>query len=161
MIRSQSRVSRLLFVLAGPLALSACNPADTAMPTAKKGLTIEDAHLVLPAVSGGDGAAYFKVNNGTDGDVKIVTIDVQGANMAMMHETLETGGHSTMQMLGSLTVPAHGSVAFEPGHKHVMVSGISKEIAANTMTRLTLTFDDGDKAVADLPVVPPGAVAGN
>lgn len=155
------RLQRLLPVLAAPLLAIGCKPADTAMPTAKQGIVIEDAHLVLPAVSGGDAGAYFKVANGTDHDVKIVTIDVQGANMAMMHETLETGGHSTMQMLGSVTVPAHGTVAFEPGHKHVMVSGLSKDVTANTMSRLMLTFDDGDKAVADLPVVPPGAVAGN
>lgn len=142
--------------------LTACGDDKGAprLENRKDGVEIVDARLVLPIVSGGAGAAYFTVNNATDNPISIVTVEVAGSNMAMMHETLQTGGHSTMQMLGKVDVPAHQSVAFSPGGKHIMVTGMSASLKANTMTYLTLTLGDGDKSRIELPVVPQGVAAG-
>ena len=152
----------LLLVIALSLLLAACGSDDETprLENSKNGVEIVDARLVLPIVSGGAGAAYFTVNNGTDAPISIVTVEVAASSMAMMHETLDTGGHSSMQMLGKVDVPAHQSVAFAPGGKHVMVTGMSPQIKVNTMTYLTLTYGDGDKSRTELPVVPQAAAGG-
>ncbi|MEO7247693.1 MAG: copper chaperone PCu(A)C [Novosphingobium sp.] len=153
---------RLILLISASLSLAACrgNDAVPRLENSKDGVEIVDARLVLPIVSGGPGAAYFTVNNGTDAPISIVTVEVAASDMAMMHETLQTGGHSAMQMLGKVDVPAHQSVAFAPGGKHVMVTGMSPNLKANTMTYLTLTYGDGDKSRTELPVVPPAAAGG-
>lgn len=153
------RALRLLPVLVAALLISGCNrnqpPPLNGNP--KEGVTITDARLVMPIVSGTPAAAYFTVVNDSDKPAQLMTIDVMGAQMAMMHETIMTGDKARMQMLQSVDVPAHGAVKFEPGGKHVMVTGLAPELKANVMSRITLTFSDGDKVAEDLPVVPPAA----
>ncbi len=150
---------RLFPLLAAAIALSACNQqADVPRPAnAKDGIVIIDARLVMPPVAGNPAAAYFLVGNESDADAKIATIDIEGADMAMMHETLDMGGRSTMQPLANPLVKAHQSLEFTPGNKHVMVTGLAPSVKAGTSTMLTITFDDGQKAAVALPVVPPGA----
>ncbi len=151
-----------LQVIAISLSLAACGSSDKPprLENSKAGVEITDARLVLPIVSGGAGAAYFTVNNGTESPISIMTVEVAASTMAMMHETLDTGGHSGMQMLGKVDVPAHQSVAFAPGGKHVMVTGMSPQLKVNTVSYLTLTYADGDKSRTELPVVSPAAAAG-
>ncbi len=153
------RAFRLSLMLAATFAITACNQQTSThkVSNAKSGITISDARLVLPAVTGNPAAAYFSVNNETDQPAKILTVDVGGAGMAMMHETLNMGARSTMQDLSNTVVPAHQSLVFSPGGKHVMVTGLTDLIKKGTNTTLTLNFDDGQKAGVDLPVVPAGA----
>ncbi len=153
------RVLDLLTIFTLTLALVGCKAQESGgLPTeSREGVTITDARLALPPITGNPAAAYFAVHNDTDQALKIGSIDVAGAGMAMMHETLDLGGRSTMQPLANPVVPAHGTLEFAPGARHVMVTGIKPVLKAGTMTTLTLNFDDGLKAGAELLVVPPGA----
>ncbi|MEP7221081.1 MAG: copper chaperone PCu(A)C [Novosphingobium sp.] len=158
------RTNRLLTGLVGVLLLTGCGeksaPTDAPSangPDAKPGLSVSGGKLVMPAVKGNPGAAYFIVSNGSAKAVHIAAIDIAGAGMAMIHESREVNGHTTMEMLMSPEVPAHGSVEFSPGGKHVMVSDIGAEIAPGKTAEMTITFDDGDKVSAPLSVVPVGS----
>jgi len=149
------------------LALSGCQKADqianaatdaaSQAPDAKPGLSVASGKLVLPAVKGNPGSAYFVVTNGGDKPVHVAAVDVAGAGMAMMHETRDAGGHSTMEMLMNPEVPAHGSLIFAPGSKHVMVMDLTDAIAPGKPAEMTLTFDDGDKLSTPLEVVTVGS----
>lgn len=153
---------RCLPLLSAAALLAGCGAkAPEHAGNVKHDVIVAEARMVMPIVSGTPAAAYFTIRNGGDAPVRIMTIDVRGAQMAMMHDTVDSGGVTRMDMLADLVVPAHGEVAFTPGAKHVMVTGLGPEIKPNTMSRITFTFDDGDKVSEDLPVVPPAVGAGN
>ena len=71
------------------------------------------------------GAGYFVImNNGTEDDRLIAVV----ANFprVMMHDTKTDDGIATMfHIEDGVTVPAGGTVAFEPGSKHLMFMGLN------------------------------------
>lgn len=144
------------------LALAGCNksgesmtePSPGAMNTdAKAGLSVSDGRLVLPAVKGNPGAAYFVLRNGADKPATLTAVSVEGAQRAEMHET--RGG--TMAPLPSVKLKPGQSVEFAPGGKHVMVFGLPETLKPGGTARITLSFADGDKLTASLAVGGAGA----
>lgn len=148
---------RLLPVVAASLAcmaIAGCKPA--AQPAAQSpqaaGVSLSNARLVLPIITGDPAAAYFTASNGGDKPSRIASIEIAGAGMVMMHDTVTEGGKTGMAMLDSVDIPAHGSVTFAPGGKHVMVEGLSERVKPGAKATLTLILDDGTKVQAELPV---------
>jgi copper(I)-binding protein len=159
-----NRFSRLL-ALSLLTALAGCSGKSpevaqtsegAAAPETKPGLALSGGKLVLPAVSGNPGAAYFTLTNGSPRPVTIAAVDVAGAGMAMMHETRDVGGHSEMTMLESPTLAPGAALAFARGGKHVMVMDLPGGLKPGGTIELTLTFADGDKLSAPLAIVGPG-----
>lgn len=156
------RVFLLAPVAAVTLVLAACSgekSASDAPKSAVEGLAITEARLVLPLVSDNPAAVYFTLANQGDAPQQVKSVSVEGAGMTMVHETVDVGGHSKMQMAENVVVPAKGTVEFAPGGKHVMVTGLKPELKANAKTVLTIDFDSGAKASAELPVI--AAATGN
>jgi len=59
-----------------------------------------------------------------------------------------------MQALEAVAIPSDGAVAFEPGGRHVMVTGLEEPLAAGDELRLVLRFEQtGERALA-IPVRP-------
>ena len=121
-------------------------------PEAKPGLSIGEARLVLPAVSGNPAAAYFSLTNGGDKPVVVAGVHIEGAQNTEFHQT--TGG--SMNLLESPTVPAKGSLKFAPGGNHVMVFGLDESLVPNKTSEVTVTFSDGDKISAPIWIEAPG-----
>jgi copper(I)-binding protein len=133
------------------LALAACNqgpasPEGTG-PVAGE-LSVTGGKLVLPAVSGNPGAAYFTVTNGTAQAVSLAAASVEGAVKAELHES---SGNSMTPLTG-VTLGPGATAAFERGGKHVMIFGISKSLKPGDTAQLTLTFAGGKRASAPLQV---------
>jgi len=160
------RSPRLLVAAAAALTLAACNqkapaPQDAAStaataPETKPGLSLTGGRLILPAVKGNPGAAYFTLINNSDKPVAIAGVDVAGAGMAMLHETKQMDGHSTMGEMSAPELKPGESVAFAPGGKHVMVDDLPEALKPGATIELTITFADGDKLSAPLSVEAPG-----
>jgi copper(I)-binding protein len=104
-------------------------------------LAVTDGYLVLPAVPGRPGAAYFTVANRTDHPATLVAVAIAGARQAEMHQT--SGGG--MEALASVDIPSHGTIAFAPGGRHVMVFGLPADLHAGGTSALTLNFKGGEK----------------
>ena len=147
------------------LALAGCSgdkPAATAEPTqaasagpdAKPGLSVSGGRLVLPAVPGNPGAAYFTLANGGDAEATVAAVHIAGAARAEMHET--TGG--SMSPLKTAAIAPGKSVVFAPGGKHVMAFEIAETIKPGSTVELTLTFADGDKLSTPLAVEAAGGM---
>lgn len=167
-----NRFSRLLasaLPLALASALGACGSngpekapsgegaaSTAAAPETRPGLSLAGGRLVLPAVRGNPGAAYFTLANGSDKPVTIAAVDVAGAGMAMLHETRQVAGHSEMGELADPTAKPGGTLAFAPGGKHVMVMDLPEGLKPGATVELTLTFADGDKLSAPLAIEGPG-----
>jgi copper(I)-binding protein len=143
------------FAIIAPLALGlglgACRqtgtPAQQEAP-GKAELTVTGGQLVLPAVAGNPGAAYFTLVNGTKDPASLAAVSVAGATKAEMHET--TAG--SMQPLTNLTLGPGATLTFERGGKHVMLFGVAKSLKAGDSANLTLLFAGGKQVVGELKV---------
>ncbi len=142
------------------LALAACQqqpeekqtqtPASHAAngPDAKPGLTLQGGRLVLPAVKGNPGAAYFKLDNASGRATVLASVFIDGAAKADMHQTSE----GTMGSVERVELAAGAGIAFEPGELHVMAFDLDAKLQPGGTTEMTLTFADGDKLSAPLAI---------
>ncbi len=137
------------------VSLSACGQPEQEVPADPEGvagLTIENARLVLPAVSGNPAAVYFDLSYEGDANPTLAAVAVEGSEMAMMHEYGEKDLQVQMIEMEPLALTKGTRVAFEPGGRHVMAMGVSDELAAGGKTEVTFIMDSGDKTtiVADI-----------
>ena len=139
------------------LALMGCgssqpapSPSETAetSPEAPPGITLSDARIQLPLVSGRPGAAYFTVSQANGAPRKVVGVAVEMAARAEMHETKG----STMAPVSEVPVGPGKTVKFAPGGYHVMLFDLDPKLRFAKDAELTLTFDGGDKASMRAPV---------
>ena len=129
------------------LALAGCKPA--AEPTAevatarevaaKPGFAAKDGKLVLPAVKGNPGAAYFTIFNGNQATATITAVAIAGAGTAEMHRS----SRDSMAKLDSVAIKPTWTERFIPGARHVMAFDLDPELAPGGETKMTLTFADG------------------
>ena len=140
-------------VAAMALGLSACgsqapqpeaSEAAAAAPDAPPGITLSDARIQLPLVSGRPAAAYFTVSQANGAPRKVVGVAVEMAGRAEMHET--RGG--TMAPVSEVEVGPGKTIKFAPGGYHVMLFDLDPKLRFSKDAELTLTFDGGDKATA-------------
>jgi copper(I)-binding protein len=146
------------FAMIAALALAGCQEKAAtpieANPDAKPGLRLTGGQLVLPAVRGNPGAAYFTLTNGGAGTI-LAAVSVAGAEKTEMHET----SGASMTPIEKLPIKSGQKVKFAHGAKHLMVFGIDSRIIAGSKAEITLTFADGDKLSAPLEVVAAGEMA--
>ena len=144
-------------VAAMALGLSACgsqapqveaSEAAAPAPDAPPGMTLSDARIQLPLVSGRPGAAYFTVSQANGAPRKLVGVAVEMAGRAEMHET--KGG--TMAPIAEVEVGPGKTIKFAPGGYHVMLFDLDPKLRFAKDAELTVTFDGGDKASARAPV---------
>lgn len=151
--------ARLLSVLApiAALALTGCQQqAETPVeknPDSKPGLSASDGTLILPAVKGNPGAAYFSLSNGSDKAVTLAGISIDAAESAEMHETKD----GKMGSVEQVELAPGATVKFAPGGMHVMAFNLKPEVTPGSAVEMTLTFSDGDKLSTPLDVKPAGA----
>lgn len=134
----------------GALALSACGsgsePAADAAPEGFPGIEVSNARLVLPAVKGNPGAAYFDVDYDGDRAAMIRAASVAGAQSTTIHSTVENpDGTTTMAELAQVPVKKGTKLTFEPGANHVMATGLPDTLKAGDSIEITITFVGGDK----------------
>lgn len=148
------RLAAALVLAAIPLAAckQAAPSAQPADPEAKPGISVAHGRLVLPAVSGNPGAAYFDLANAGNSPAVLAAVHVAGSDAAEMHETMG----ANMSPVATLAIAPGETARFAPGGRHVMVFGLAASVAAGSTTEMTLTFADGDKLSAMLAVEPPG-----
>lgn len=129
--------------------------AASSAPDAKPGLAVAEGTLVLPAVKGNPGVAYFTLSNAGSAGAALAAISVDGAAKAEMHET--KGG--SMAPVDQVAVPPGGGAKFAPGGLHVMLFDLDPKLTAGSSTEMTLTFADGDKLSAQLAIKAAGDAA--
>jgi copper(I)-binding protein len=125
-------------------------------PDAPEGITVSDARLMLAPVSGNPAALYFEIANNSGREVMIRSASVEGAGMAMLHQTATWNLKTDMQEVFQQPVPAGETVSFEPGGLHVMVSDLAETITPRSSAEVTLTFVGGDKVSFPAEVRPAG-----
>ncbi len=126
--------------------------AASSAPVDKPGVTITAARLVLPAVPGNPGAAYFALDNQSKDTVAIINIAVAGAGKAEIHTP-------DMKIVDHAEAEPSTTLTFEPGKVHVMVYDVAPDLKAGGEAELTLVFGDGEKVSVPAKIQGAGAAA--
>lgn len=156
----RSALALVALLAAVSLGLAACSSSKSSSSTTKSGgLVIEDAWARTSAMSTGAGAVYLSIENTTDKVEKLLSASVPTsvAKTAQIHETVMgnpstsmpmDGSHDTMAGSGmmsmrevtSVTIPAGGTVALEPGGYHIMLLDLAAPLKAGEKFTLSLGF---------------------
>ena len=160
----------LVTIALAALSLSACQQPKTepapeksaapgmskGAPEAKPGIELSAGRLVLPAVAGNPGAAYFQINNSAGASTVIAAISINGSGKTEVHQTIG----DTMTTVDQVEIAPSTSIKFEPGALHVMVFDLASTLKPGANTELTVTFADGDKVSAPLKIEAAGGGGG-
>ena len=135
------RRSQLLLAVAA-VVLSAC--AAGASPSAAAP-SITDA-WARPAARAGVSAAYFTITS-TTADA-LVSVTSPGAAMVEMHETsTDASGVTSMGAVLRCEIPSGQPVAFKPGGQHLMLMGLTSDLAVGGKLELDLVFEHAGRVV--------------
>ncbi len=96
-------------------------------------------------------AGYFTITNAGAHPVVITGASSPNCGMVMLHRSQSVGGTERMAMVSSVTVPAHGSVSFQPGGYHLMCMSPSGMTAGGHVP-MTLRFQDNHEMTKDFMV---------
>jgi copper(I)-binding protein len=145
-------IKKLAPVMLAALAAGACHKTPQSEPVpavvSQPGVMVSGGRLVLPAVPGHPGAAYFTLNNQSTAGETITAITITGAGKTEMHSTSASG----MEAVPQLDLPAGATALFTPGAKHVMVFDIAPSVAAGTTADITFTLAGGKAITGQLQV---------
>jgi copper(I)-binding protein len=135
--RATASILSLLLVL----SVAACGSAASNTTQPAGGIVTIGGAWVRAGQSGGTTAAYMTITNGTLSDDTLTAVATPVAASASLHETkTDASGMTGMQPVDGIKIPAGGTVSLEPGGYHVMLMGLTGDLAAGQTVRLTLTF---------------------
>lgn len=84
-------------------------------------------------------AGYFTAQNNTGHDIAITGARSDSCGMLMLHQSSNTGGMSSMDMIDKVAVPAGATVRFAPGGTHLMCTDARLKIGSKAPVLLTLS----------------------
>ncbi len=101
-------------------------------------IIVSDAWARATAPGQSSAAVYAIIkNNGGPDRLLEVTSDT---GLPTLHRTEQDNNVARMRMLSDVAIPAGDIVALRPGGAHVMLTGLTKPLAAGTSFPLTLRF---------------------
>lgn len=114
MIRIKSRAHFLRHILSGSMVVALSIGVASAAPVTVKTPWFR---YLLPTVPAG---GYMTLSNTTDKPIELTGAHSSACGMTMLHKSVTKNGVDEMLPVKSVTVPAHSSFEFSPGHYHVM-----------------------------------------
>lgn len=119
----------------------------------------EPAWVRLPPPNLSVTAAYMTLSNSGDDDLTVVHAECPLAATVELHEHLQdAAGVMRMRQVTSLSLPAGGSLAMEPGGLHLMLIGLHQPLTEGEIVPVTLHLADGGtlEVAAEVRRAPPG-----
>lgn len=135
------------------LTASASNVGATTPPEAPvqmAGIVVPVAIIAQP-LSRSEASLYLIVHNGTPQDDELVGISTSVASMATLHDSFSGG---KMASIASVPVPRGGELRLEPGARHGMLMGLTKDLRAGDTVFVTLNLKVAGALEASAIVVP-------
>ncbi|MFD8479092.1 copper chaperone PCu(A)C [Kitasatospora sp. NPDC059673] len=134
---------------AGTVVVACQSSSSDSASAAPPQLSVADPYIPLPATPGGMGAGYLTVRNDGGAD-RLVKVSSPGAGSVTMHRSTE----KTMEEVGELAVPAHGTLDLARGGTHLMIMDWAKQPALGDEVELDLEFAKAGTVVVKVPVKP-------
>ena len=121
--------------LAAAAALAGCD-----RPPPDGTVRVGHAWVRLPAAGNRPGAAYFRMEAGSEG-TRLVGVSTPAARWIELHETQMKGSTAKMKRLKEVEFPSRGELVFEPGGRHAMLFGLSPKVKPGDRIALTFSFN--------------------
>lgn len=115
------------------------------------GLTLSEPWMRF-VIAARPAAGYFTLENEGAEEKVLTGASSPDCGKVMIHESMTENGANAMKMVESVTVPAHGKVAFAPGGYHLMCMKPKPEMKDAATVPMTLTFKDGGTISGDFEV---------
>lgn len=122
-------------------AVAACGSAASNTTQPAGGFVSVSGAWVRAAASGGVTAAYLTITNGGLDVETLVGVSTPAARSASLHQTTTTDGVTGMQPVNGIAIRGGGTVVLEPGGYHVMLEGLTGDLAIGQVVQLTVTFE--------------------
>jgi hypothetical protein len=140
----RSHLARLSILAVAAVAIVACG-SGAASPAAAP--SIKDA-WARPGAAGGQSAAYLTITSTSGAADALLSATSPSASKVELHETTTDGaGMMGMHPVARLGIPAGGSVQLKPGSYHLMLMGLTGDLAAGKSIQLDLVFERAGKVV--------------
>ncbi len=101
---------------------------------------------------------YVTLANHSDHAVSLKGASSASYGHVMLHKSSTEGGMGRMEMVDSLSIPAHGTATLSPGGYHLMLMDAAKPVKVGDKVSLTLNFADGSTLVTDFDAKPANTV---
>lgn len=140
------------FLCAATLALFSAIPA---IAHTTGGMQVKDAYATATPSAG---AVYFRVENHTPGDDRVIAVSADVAGKVEMH-TSKADSAGVMKMApieGGVSVPLGSKHSFAPGGDHVMLMDLTRKLSPGDSFPLTVTFETFGPVTVEVHVVKPG-----
>ncbi len=102
-----------------------------------------------------EGAVYMSLTSPA-GD-RLTAVACPEAAGAMLHETMEHGGMSSMQDMDGIDLPPGQTVRLAPRGMHIMLVGLKQKLKPGDRIDVELTFSKAGHETVRVPVQPIGA----
>ncbi len=94
-----------------------------------------------PASAGGESAAYLTITNtGSSADTLLSASSPSAASVELHQTMTDASGMTGMASMDGLAIPAGGTVTLEPGAGHLMIMGLTSDLAPGDTIDLALVF---------------------
>jgi copper(I)-binding protein len=97
-------------------------------------------------------AGYMVLANPGSEDCVVTGVRAKGFGGAMLHRTEQKDGMAHMMHQNEVTVPAGGSVIFEPNGLHIMLMKPQQALERGDRVAVTLVLEDGSENEIAFPV---------
>ncbi|GAB2865107.1 copper chaperone PCu(A)C [Nocardioides pacificus] len=140
----------------GPATSSAAaTPADSSADASATEVTVEDPWV--RATTDADDTtmtgAFMLLRNGGAEDATLVSATSPVAKMVQLHEmVMKDGAMAMAEVEDGIVITAGRGKVLEPGGYHVMLMGLTQELAAGDEVELTLELSDGTSIDVTAPV---------
>jgi periplasmic copper chaperone A len=135
-------------IAAGFLALSGA----ASWAAGPSSVTVTDPYARAVPPGQPNSAVFMTLTNDSDKPLALVAAESPAAKTVELHTHVKDGGMMRMIRIDRIDVPAHGTVKLEPGALHVMLIGLTGDLAVGGNVDVTLAFDDGTKQQVKAPV---------
>lgn len=115
-----------------------------------RGIEVPVAVIAQP-LTRSEAALYLTVKNGTPQDDEVIGISTPVARMASLHDSFSGG---QMAAIATALIPRGGELRLEPGARHVMLMGLTRDLKAGDTVFVTLTLKRAGPLEAAAIVVP-------
>jgi len=140
------RMIKIFFMIA------ACFLATNALAHSSGGIVVKDAWVREAPPNVKMMAAYMTIENHTDAEAVLTSVQSSNFKKVEIHETVEKDGMASMVQRKQLNIPAEGNVKLAPRGKHLMLIDPTGALKAGDNVSFTLKFANGSTSVINAKV---------
>lgn len=115
-------------------------------------ITIQNA-WARPGSDGMMGGGYLTIQNGTPEADTLIGVFTDAAESAEIHESYQQeNGMAGMRPAGKLPIEPQSALELKPGGYHIMMMGLTRDLAEDDSIGVTLYFAHQDSLLVQMPV---------